>query len=322
MAYSPSLNGGRINLASVAGNTAGVSASYKSGTVYLSGGNNITLSQASNSITVSRANYTVQTQNSPNLTLSGNTTGALAHISSGTMTIAGGNQLTLSQAGNAISFAHEPAGTRTMSRFEYPNHAFMPLSTVGQGSLSLHHMYVPYNVTGTAAKIGGSMNVETVILFGNAATARLSLWMGIYTLNGSVLSLSTQGSTLNSVTWDGNNGATTLAGGMRQLTVSMSINMTPGEYWMGANVSTQSSGQTFGFTAYGNDNIVAAANSAALLPIGSSGTAARDVMLFQGIHTSVGFFMPSSIANNHINNTGAGVVQRAAFYNAVYNATY
>lgn len=61
MAYLPPLNGGRIN-ASIGGNTAGATALVSSGTMLLAGGNNITLSQDANSITLSGANQTVQTQ--------------------------------------------------------------------------------------------------------------------------------------------------------------------------------------------------------------------------------------------------------------------
>ena len=48
---------------------------------------------------------TVQTQNLHNVTLSGNTAGVMAQISSGTLTFAGGNNITLSQNGNAITIS-------------------------------------------------------------------------------------------------------------------------------------------------------------------------------------------------------------------------
>lgn len=53
---------------------------------------------------------TVQTQNLIDVTLSGNTSGALALVSSGTLTLAGGNNITLSQAGNAITISGAAAG--------------------------------------------------------------------------------------------------------------------------------------------------------------------------------------------------------------------
>lgn len=167
----------------LAGNTAGVLALVSSGTLSLAGGNNITLSQAGNAVTISGAaggtetqtaisgisasdtlytsgtvritgsqgatvrsgtgqlvvidvpatsslsatgavsistngstisigapTQTVQTQNLIAATLDGNTAGALALMSSGTVTLAGGNNITLSQAGNAITISGAAAG--------------------------------------------------------------------------------------------------------------------------------------------------------------------------------------------------------------------
>lgn len=51
------------------------------------------------------AAQTTQTQNLHNVTLSGNTAGVMAQISSGTMTLAGGNNITLSQNGNAVTIS-------------------------------------------------------------------------------------------------------------------------------------------------------------------------------------------------------------------------
>ena len=85
----------------------------KQGTFWLSGGNNLTLSQLSSnngSHTIlfsvpTPAAQTVQTQNLHNLTLSGNTAGVMAQVSSGTLTLAGGNNIVLSQNGNAITIS-------------------------------------------------------------------------------------------------------------------------------------------------------------------------------------------------------------------------
>lgn len=72
-----------------------------------------TTASASNGLTLSlsgNAAQTVQTQNLHNMTLSGNTAGAMAHISSGTLTLAGGNNITLSQNGNAVTISGGAAG--------------------------------------------------------------------------------------------------------------------------------------------------------------------------------------------------------------------
>jgi hypothetical protein len=115
-------NGGTISISAGtagAGFSAGVSGGNTAGDtgatgtrLVLAGGNNITLSQATDAnggtVTVvgpSTVAQTVQTQNLFDLTLSGNTAGVLQLVSSGTLTLAGGNNVTLSQNGNAITIS-------------------------------------------------------------------------------------------------------------------------------------------------------------------------------------------------------------------------
>src|SRR3989304_8517031 len=91
------------------GNTSGTSTVSDFHRFVFVGGNNITLSQSndasSGTLTISAFTQTEQTQNRFDLTLAGNTTGTLAPVSSGTLTLAGGNNITLSQAGNAITIS-------------------------------------------------------------------------------------------------------------------------------------------------------------------------------------------------------------------------
>jgi hypothetical protein len=261
-----------------------------------------------------------------NATISGNTAGAGALISSGTLTLAGGNNITLSQAGNAITISGAAGGggaLPTLSRFEFPDDIFTTIGAMGQGSLSIEHMYVPFNVTGTAVKIGGSLSAATNTS-ATTASANMSLWMGIYSLNGSTLSLASSGSANNGFQWSQSASTTgnTSINSMRQMTVPMNVNMSAGEWWMAAVISSATTYTSAAFTLYGNNQIAGAATGAVLSPIGSGTTANRDVVLFQGIYTAATSAGPSSMSGGHINNTGASSVQRAGFYNAIYNATY
>lgn len=97
---------------------AGSNTTYTSGTVTFTGvGGGVTVSSNTGQrIDISVAApvaQTVQTQNLHNVTLAGNTAGALAHISSGTMTLAGGNNITLSQNGNAITISGANTAAQT-----------------------------------------------------------------------------------------------------------------------------------------------------------------------------------------------------------------
>jgi hypothetical protein len=89
---------------------------YTSGTVSLSELGAITIrSTTGNQYQFSVNSQTVQTQNMVAVTLSGNTAGALALVSSGTLTLAGGNNITLSQAGNAVTISAPNLGAGAMS---------------------------------------------------------------------------------------------------------------------------------------------------------------------------------------------------------------
>lgn len=387
MTYIPPINGGRINV-TIGGNTTGTGALISTGTATLVGGNNITLSQSGNAISIvggagggggvalanSQTTYTSGTANfaaSGALTIASTTgqsfnfsvpqtsslsaTGAISiSTNAGTISIgapafsagisnigntlgttgtasnrvifAGGNNITLSQSTNAAgnTLTIQAGGAATLSRFEYPEGLFTSLGLAGQGSLSINHMYVPFNVTGTAAKIGGSLSAATNTS-ATTASANVSLWMGIYTLNGgSVLSLASSGSANNGFQWSqsASTGSNTSINGMRQMTVPMNVNMTPGEYWVGAVMSSATTYTNAAYTMYGNSQVASGATNAVLAPIGSNTSAIRAVMPFQGIYTAATAAGPSSIGTSQINNTSQGYVMSANIFNAIYSATY
>jgi len=93
---------------STGGNTLG-NTGITGSQLVLAGVGNVTLSQDTSpnggTISISAPAQSVQTQNLFDLTMSGNTVGAGALISSGTMTLAGGPNITLSQAGNVITIS-------------------------------------------------------------------------------------------------------------------------------------------------------------------------------------------------------------------------
>ncbi len=88
----------------------GSDATYTSGTVQFTGSNMVTVKSSAGQRVVIDATQSVQTQNLIAATLSGNTSGVQALISSGTMTIAGGNNITVSQAGNAVTISGPNVG--------------------------------------------------------------------------------------------------------------------------------------------------------------------------------------------------------------------
>ncbi|MEK7493602.1 MAG: hypothetical protein AAB630_00435, partial [Patescibacteria group bacterium] len=146
------------------GNTVGTSGVISGSALQFAfaGGNNITLSQSINgssgTITISAFNQSAQTQNLHNMTLSGNTAGVMAQISSGTMTLAGGNNITLSQNGNAVTIS---AFNQTVQTQNLHN------MTLAGNSTSAGAGYVQIS-SGTLTLAGG--NNITLSQNGNAVT--------------------------------------------------------------------------------------------------------------------------------------------------------
>lgn len=173
---------------SFAGNTSGTLALISSGTAILAGGNNITLSQNGQNVTISAANQTVQTQNLVDLSLAGNTSGTLALISSGTAILAGGNNITLSQDGQSITISAANSGTAppiatavksvasansvgTITRFAPEDHAHAGLI---QAQISGNTSNTSNVIQGSLVLAGGNNVTLSQVSAAGAATITIS----------------------------------------------------------------------------------------------------------------------------------------------------
>lgn len=175
----------------IIGNTSGTTANITSGTLNLAGGNNITLSQVANTITISVYNQTVQTQNLIDVSISGNTSGTLALISSGTMTIAGGNNITLNQDGNAITVSGGNSYSAGMSNLGNTSGTTglvsQRLAFVGSGSITLSQSV---NAGSATLTISGSQSQQTQNIIrqinagGNTSGTVTAITSGTMTLAG------------------------------------------------------------------------------------------------------------------------------------------
>ncbi len=342
-AANQSIQTQNLHNVTLSGNTAGAMAQVSSGTLTLAGGNNVTLSQNGNAITISAGNgggialansQTTYTSGTANLVASGaltiaSTTGQSFNFSvPQTSSIVGSGAVSLSTNSNGVTISAAPQGT--LSRWEYPTVQFVSIqsySSTNQGLLSMQNVIIPMNVSGTAAKIGGSISLGTSTA-NVTGTASISLWMGIYTTNaasGESLLLASSGSANNSFTFQGNSSASgnySSVTGVRELTVPMNVNATPGQYWVGAVMSTTSAGGLgVSFTLWGN-NLQSTAQAPVLAPIGSNTASGYGFLPVQGVWKSSAYTMPTTIPFSSINNTAASAVQRAAFYHALYNTSY
>lgn len=105
-----------------------------------------------------------------NVTLAGNTAGVLAEVSSGTLTLAGGNNITLSQAGNAITISGAAAGGAGLSAGLSTNG-----NTSGDTGLATQRLVFAggNNITLSGSTNGGSMTIT--VSGANAAGAQTGI---------------------------------------------------------------------------------------------------------------------------------------------------
>jgi hypothetical protein len=159
--------------------------------------------------------------------ISGNTTGTTALVSSGTLVLAGGNNITLSQSGNSITILDLPS--LTLQQY-WPNwQGGTNTRQFGQSSVQVNPIYVPDYISVTRAQMLVSVSLSTSSNSSHAGT--LSWALGIYTNNASTLSLSTSGSV--SYAWTDTAGQSS-ASLQSQKILSLPINFvgSPGIYYL------------------------------------------------------------------------------------------
>ncbi|HSX15671.1 MAG TPA: hypothetical protein VLF40_02685 [Candidatus Saccharimonadales bacterium] len=247
MAYVPPLNGGRIN-ATISGNTAGAGALVSSGTLALAGGNNITLSQNGQSITISGgAAGGTNTLGMSNL---GNTSGTTGVLTGSALNyqFAGGNNITLSQSLNGAS------GTLTISAANQSNQnisLFALGNTTQNSSTLLNASNLSLNGLGgaTVGYSNGSIQIS-------APVAQTNQTGGVYASGANTIgqsssstydarSLNISGQGALSAGWSGS----TL-----QLSAPVQTNQTLGLYGVGnttQNSSTTLDARTLSFNGLG-----------------------------------------------------------------------
>ena len=171
-----------------------VSVNGSTGNISFQNGNNITFGVNASTITASASfNQSVQTQNVHNVTIAGNTAGVGAAISSGTLSLAGGNNITISQNGNALTISGpNVGGAQTGISGISGGTTQMTSGTAVFGNAN----NVSFGVNGNTITASASFNqsVQPVALSGSngsfafsTATFGNSNGMSFYTTNGSLV---------------------------------------------------------------------------------------------------------------------------------------
>lgn len=206
MTYLPPVNGGRIN-ATISGNTAGAGALVSSGTLTLAGGNNITLSQNGNAITISGgAGGGAAGSNTLGMSNLGNTIGTSGVVSGSALqfAFAGGNNVTLSQSLNAssgtitISAANQTVQTQNVHNVTLSGNTAGAMAHISSGTLTLAGgNNITLSQNGNAVTISGGAGGGGGIALANSQTTYTSGTANLSVAGGAMTIASTTGQSFN-----------------------------------------------------------------------------------------------------------------------------
>ncbi len=234
----------------IGGNTSGTTANISSGTMVLAGGNNITLSQNGNSVTISAGTAGGGGgNNTGGMSNLGNTSGTTGVISGSAIQLlfAGGNNITLSQSLNGSS------ATITISA---PNQTVQP---IGSGSFGMSNIGNTSGTTGVATGTsplfvlaGGNNITLSQSLNGASATITISAFnSAAQTVESQSFGMSNLGNTSGTTGIASGGQIRYLFAGGNNITLSQSINGASGTVTISAFNQTVES-QSFGMSNLGN----------------------------------------------------------------------
>lgn len=335
-----------LNQFQISGNTSN-SSNAVFGSLVLAGGNNITLSQVTGAgiatVTISAANETqtvppiatavkveVSTVastgtitrfspedhmhkgiNSAGVTNAGNSLGNTGVIP-GRFVMAGGNNVTLSVGTDATGQTVTVQAGGTLSFFDPFAGAGFANIGAGFGQSLMFVNPIMMDEFGSFS----AMNIMFQALYtttGSSHTLRntVHVYAGIYTKNGSTLSLASSGSLSTNWTVSSNDSTNAIAG-PKLMKVAFNMSMTPGNYWVGIGSSTSSSRQAGGANSFAIFNIGPAANnfSGVLGAASDNSVAPGPGMGFFSASTS----LPPSTAN-FVDVQGLGGARAGNYFN-------
>ena len=171
-----------------------------------------------------------------NVTLSGTNASQVVISAPATSSLVGDRGISLSTAGSTISVQGP-----VLSYFFLPQEDMITnLSAHANGTMSIQNRLIKAAVTGTQLIV--PMNISSVATAGNNSTAGInfSISCAIYSENANTLSSMSSTTFSTAGTWTSN--ATGSVTGAVFLTTPFNVFMTPGEYYIGMNISTAATG--------------------------------------------------------------------------------
>ena len=250
----------------------------------------------------------------------GNTAGSTGTVSTGNFVLVGGANVSLSQstgaAGSAATITIYAGGGGFAYGKEYSPEFAPTLFFAAPGQASFHIR--PYPINGSLTADRAVFNVFHSNADASVATVSVSACMGLYTLNGSTLSLASSGSLSYTV-----NASSTVSSasyrGWRIATLPLGVTATPGMYYLGyafrTSTSSQAASVSFGFANYQTGS-----NFSGMVGTTLAGTSVG-AQLFGGIFSQTTTIAPNSIAASDMRQTIGGGVNSRLLLATLMNGT-
>lgn len=186
---------------------------------------------------------------------------------------------------------------------------FTVLSAPGNASISFQYVSVPVPVTASrvdllVAHSGSSSASNTTGGF------KFSIYVGVYTVNGASLSSLSSGSTQSTYTWNSNSAGHTEMTQSNIIPIScpVNVNMLEGEYIVGVNFITATTGSAFGNTwsVMGGKNLQ---TGLVYAEVGSASNASVNLLHGMGVYSAASTGLSGAYSLSGIVQTGSSLSQ-------------
>jgi hypothetical protein len=255
-------------------------------------------------------------------TIAGNTAGQ--STGAGTNFVYGGtNGVTLSISTgadiNTIWFSAGGGGAAPQQSFFWGMVPGMStaVSQVGNGTIAVYPVMREGGFTATRANIWASLSVSSSSNSSHAGA--LSIHVGLYTRNGSTLSLASSGSQSYQWTNTSNNSLGSIAS-LRQLTIPIDVNYTGGDLW----IAVMSRSSTTNANWFTGSNVLQSVNPHSGQVVGNIGEATNATrgVLGLGRFSASSSVLPASMAFSNITGGLGGTASASRLMPNVYFANF
>ena len=231
-----------------------------------------------------------------------------APVTIGTINFSNSNNVSFGISTNGVVTASAAAGGATLSNLQWPPGQAIA-SSAALVTSGVYFGYLPLMQSLSASRV---MALGSFAIPSSSSNASFSVSIFIYTMNASTLSTVSSGS----ASYTYSSGTTSVSSasfaGVRRISVPMTVNATPGNYWYGVRIATGNAGNVTLYGGAGEKILSNSSTNAVSAPtfsgnVGVASAASKQLIL--GIGTVGSAAMPASINATSLTGTTAGIIE-------------